>query len=106
MGRLGSDPEIKEVNDTQLAKFSLATDDSYMDKQGTKHEVTDWHNIEIWGGLAKVAQNYLKKGALVYIEGKSKTDQYQNEAGQTQYRHFIRGNVLKMLDKKKENGGY
>ena len=54
VGRLGSDPEIKEVNGTQLAKFSLATDDSYTDKQGTKHEVTDWHNVEIWGAWPKL----------------------------------------------------
>ena len=75
VGRLGKDPVLKHFsNDNAIAEFSLATDDSYKNREGQKVEQTDWHNIKIpTKKQAEIAEKYLKKGSLVFIEGKIKT---------------------------------
>lgn len=71
IGRLGSDPESKQVNgDRMLTKFSLATNESYRNSAGEKVEETQWHNVIAWGKIAEIAGKYLKKGSEVAIEGK------------------------------------
>ena len=74
IGNLGKDPEIRRLeNGAVLASFSLATSESYTDKQsGEKKEVTDWHDVVLWRGLAEVAEKYLHKGTKIYVEGKLK----------------------------------
>ena len=73
IGRLGKDPEVKTLeNGTKRASFSLATNEFYRDKEGNKIENTEWHNIICWRNLAEIAEKYLTKGKLIYVEGKLK----------------------------------
>src|SRR5262249_49927106 len=92
---------------TSVAKFSLATDDRYTDKNGEKQERTEWHNITAWGKLAEICGQYLRKGKLVYIEGSIRTDSWDDkETGQKRYRTEIHANAMQMLDRKgDENSG-
>jgi len=70
IGRLGKDPEIRSTpSGTSVARFSLATDEKYTDRNGEKQERTEWHNIAAWGKLGEICGQYLRKGKLVYIEG-------------------------------------
>jgi len=98
LGRVGSDVEIRKLqNDKQLASFSLATNESYTDKSGNKIENTEWHNLTVFGGLSKVCESYVKKGDLLYIEGKIQTKKVEEK-----YYTSIIVSELKMLGGKKE----
>src|SRR5687768_1012685 len=101
IGRLGKDPEVKTLgNGATVANFSVATSESYKDKTtGEKKEVTDWHNVVLWRGLADVAGKYLKKRDLVYIEGKIKTRMWEKN-GEKHYITEILGENLTMLSTK------
>ena len=107
IGRLGKDPVIKHFeNGGAIAEFTLATDDSYKDKQGNKVEQTDWHNIKInFPKLAEVAEKYLKKGSLVHIEGKIKTRSYDDKDGNKRYVTEVIAESFRMLDSKKDSSG-
>ena len=96
IGRLGQDPEIKNVNGTKVANFSIATTESYKDKNGQKVENTEWHNIVIWGGLADVVESYVHKGDQLYLEGKLMTRKWEKE-GITYSRTEIVCNQMQML---------
>jgi single-strand DNA-binding protein len=87
LGRLGKDPEMRHMEASGQAKttFSLATSEKYKDREGNKVEETEWHNVVAWGSAAEMLAKYLQKGSLVYIEGKSKTRQYQTQTGETRY---------------------
>jgi len=110
VGRLGKDPELRSIpSGTSVAKFSLATDDRFTDKAGEKQERTEWHNIVVWGKLAEICGQYLRKGRLVYIEGSIRTDSWDDkETGVKKYRTEIVANTMQMLEKKgdDEGGGY
>lgn len=99
IGNLGNDPEIRNLeNGSKLARFSIATSESYTDKQtGQRRDITDWHNIVVWRGLADVAEKYLRKGAKIYVEGKLKTRSWQDESGQTKYATEVVGDNFTML---------
>lgn len=102
IGNLGADPEVKEVNGQKVASFSVATSESWKDKtSGEKKTATEWHNIIIWGALAGVVESYLKKGAQVYLEGKSTNRSWEHE-GAKHYRTEIVCNSMKMLGGKSE----
>lgn len=101
VGNLGKDPELQKVNDTEVCKFSIATSESYKNKQGEKQTQTEWHNVELWGGLAKLSQ-YLSKGSTIYLEGKITTQSWENEDGQKVYKTVIRANKVQMLSRKEE----
>jgi single-strand DNA-binding protein len=105
VGRLGKDPEVRSLdNGKSVANFSLATSESYKDKQtGEKKEVTEWHNIVLWAGLAEIAAKYLAKGSLVYIEGKNRTRSWEKD-GVTRYTTEIVGDNLQMLGGKSDGG--
>ena len=107
VGRLGKDPEIRSTpSGTSVAKFSLATDDKYTDRAGEKQERTEWHNIVVWGKLAEICGQYLKKGKLVYLEGSIRTDSWDDkESGQKKYRTEIVANQMQMLDRRGDEGG-
>jgi len=108
VGRLGKDPEIRSTpNGNSVAKFTIATDERFTDKNGEKQERTEWHNITAWGKLAEICGQYLRKGKLVYIEGSIRTDSWDDkESGQKRYRTEIVANTMKMLDRKgDENSG-
>lgn len=97
IGRLGNDPEQRATgNGTAVTKFRMATTESYRDKEGKKVETTEWHNIVIFGKLAEIAGQYLKKGSLVYIEGKNKTRKWDKD-GQTHYTTEIEASEMQMM---------
>jgi single-strand DNA-binding protein len=82
-GHVGRDPEIRSTaTGTQVANFSLATNESYTDKAGNRVEKVEWHKLVAWGKLAEIAHGYLSKGAPVLIEGKLQTREWEDKAGQ------------------------
>src|SRR5687767_6067224 len=110
VGRLGKDPEVRNLdNGATVANFTIATSESYKDKTtGEKKEVTEWHNIVLWRGLAEISQKYLHKGDLVYIEGKLRTRSWEKE-GVTRYTTEVVADNMTMLSTKggaNSGGGY
>jgi len=106
VGRLGKDPEVRNLeNGATVANFSIATSETYKDKTtGDKKEVTEWHNIVLWRGLAEVAAKYLHKGDMIYIEGKLRTRSWEKE-GVTRYTTEVVGDNMTMLSTKREGSG-
>ena len=105
VGNVGKDPEVQYVSDNvPVARFTLATSETYKDKNGEKVTNTEWHNIAIWRGLAKVVEQYVKKGSQLYIEGKITHRQYEKD-GVTKYFTEIVANNMQMLGKAGENSG-
>ncbi len=105
IGNLGKDPEIIRLESgVKKATFSLATTEVYKNKEGVKTEHTEWHNIVLWRGLAEVAENYLKKGNSVYIEGRIRKREYEDKEGQKRYITDILGDVMTMLGGPKREG--
>ncbi|MCH7407821.1 single-stranded DNA-binding protein [Belliella sp. DSM 111904] len=99
VGNLGQDPEVRHLEgDKVVANVSLATTESYKDRSGNRVDNTEWHDLELWDGLAKIAENYLKKGSKIYVEGKIKTDSWQDEQGNNRRKVRIRVQNLTMLD--------
>ncbi|HUR80950.1 MAG TPA: single-stranded DNA-binding protein [Thermoanaerobaculia bacterium] len=109
VGRLGRDPEMRSTpGGNNVAKFTVATDEKFTDREGNKQERTEWHNIVAWGKLGEICGQYLRKGKLVYIEGSIRTDSWDDkESGQKKYRTEIIANTMKMLDRRgdEEGGG-
>lgn len=101
IGRLGKDPEVRNLdNGAVVANFSIATSESYKDRTtGEKKEITEWHNIVLWRGLAEVAQKFLRKGEMVYIEGKLRTRSWEKD-GVTRYTTEIVADNMTMLSPK------
>ena len=99
IGRLGKDPEVRHLESgTAVANFTMGTTESYRDRNtGERKEITDWHNIVLWRGLADVAEKYLKKGNLVYIEGKLKTRSWEDKDGNTRYTTEVVADNMTML---------
>ncbi len=101
IGNLGNDPFLQTIEgNIKVSKFSLATTENFKDSNGQNQSSTDWHNIILWRGLADLANNYLKKGSLVYVEGKIKTRSYDDKDGQKKYVTEIIAEQLILLDKK------
>ena|SRR5688572_16012345 len=105
IGRLGKDPEVRNLeNGVSVANFTMATSESYKDRTtGEKKEVTEWHNIVLWRGLAEISQKYLHKGDLVYIEGKLRTRSWERE-GVTRYTTEIVADNMTMLGSRSGGG--
>lgn len=101
VGRLGRDPEVRNLDSgVSVANFTLATSETYRDKtSGEKKEITEWHNVVLWRGLAEIAQKYLHKGDLVYIEGKLRTRSWEKE-GVTRYTTEVVADNMTMLSTK------
>jgi len=100
IGRVGKDPETHEFQTGKLATFSLATTEKYTDKSGEKQESTEWHNIIVNGKLADIVEKYVKKGDLVYVEGKIKYQEYEDKAGVKKTSTRINCLALQMLSSK------
>ncbi|KJV39420.1 single-stranded DNA-binding protein [Acinetobacter brisouii] len=100
VGTLGRDPETKTFpNGGSLTQFSIATSDSWVDKStGERKEQTEWHRIVLHNRLGEIAQQYLRKGSKVYIEGSLRTRQWTDQNGQERYSTEIRGDQMQMLD--------
>jgi single-strand DNA-binding protein len=109
IGNLGKTPELrKTTGGNPVTDFSVATTERYNDKQGVKQEVTEWHNIVVWGKLAEIAAQYLKKGSSVYVEGKIQTQSWDKD-GQKHYKTEIVASNFQMLDKmeqSQQSGGF
>jgi single-strand DNA-binding protein len=105
VGRLGRDPETRFTSGGQaVANFTMATDESYKDKSGERQKRTEWHRIVVWGKLAEITQQYLKKGMLVYIEGRIQTRQWEDKRdGQKRSTTEIVANAMKMLTSRAES---
>ncbi|WP_258102906.1 single-stranded DNA-binding protein [Marinoscillum sp. MHG1-6] len=98
VGRLGKEPEIRHLeNGAAVANFPIATSETYKDRNtGERREQTEWHNIVLWRGLAEVAEKFLKKGDMVYIEGKLRTRSWEKD-GITRYTTEVVGDNMTML---------
>ena len=104
VGNLGKDPEIRHLdNGVAVANFSLATTESYTNKQGERVNQTEWHNVVLWRGLADIAEKYLKKGNSVYIEGKIVTRKWEDKDSNTRYSTDIVADKMTMLGSKQES---
>ena len=99
VGRLGRDPETRYTSGGQaVANFTLATDETFKDRAGERQKRTEWHRIVLWGKLAEIAQQYLKKGMLVYVEGRLQTRQWEDKRdGQKRTTTEIVGTAMRML---------
>ncbi len=106
IGRLGKDPEVRRLDSgSTVAKFSLATSESYKDKDGNKVETTEWHNVVVWRAQAEIAEKYLKKGMLVYVEGKLTYREYTDKDNVKKYFTEIVASNFQMLERKEGGGG-
>jgi single-strand DNA-binding protein len=101
IGNLGKDPEIRRLeNGAIVASFSIATSESFTDKNsGEKKEITDWHDIVLWRGLAEIAEKYIRKGTKIYVEGKLKKRSWQDKEGNTKYNTEVIGEELTILSR-------
>ncbi len=98
VGRLGRDPETRYTGSGQaVANFSLATDESYKDRNGERQKRTEWHKIVVWGKQAEIAQQYLKKGSLIFIEGRIQSREWQDKEGQKRTSFEIVASNFRML---------
>ena len=98
LGRLGKDPLIKQLdNGRVVCTVTLATNDYYTDKEGNRKESTEWHNLEIWDNQARTAEKYLKKGSVIYVEGKIRTDKYTDPEGIEKTVKKIRVLIMQMM---------
>lgn len=108
VGRLGKDPETRHLESgVAVTNFSVATSENYKDRNtGERKEVTEWHNVVLWRGLAEVAEKYLHKGDMVYVEGKLRTRSWEKD-GITRYTTEVVGDNMTMLGSKGSGeGGY
>lgn len=104
IGNSGKDPEYKTLQDgTPVAKLTIATTESYRLKSGQTQSRTDWHTIMAWRGLATLAHQYIKKGTLLYVEGKLRSRLYEDKDGNKKYVTEVVSDQLILLDKKPKN---
>ena len=107
IGNLGKDPEMRYLPSGEaIANFSVATSENWTDKtSGDKKEATEWHRVAFFGRTAEVAGQYLKKGAKIYVEGSLRTRKWQDKDGQDRYTTEVKGDVMRMLDRRGEGSG-
>lgn len=96
-GRIGQEPEFRTVGDTEVGKFSLATSKKWKNKDGDIVEDTNWHNVEVWGGLCKVLRK-VPKGGRVIINGEIKYEKWEDKEGNNRISTKIRANQLQVID--------
>lgn len=101
IGNLGKDPDIRRLeNGSTVASFPLATSEIYTDRNsGEKKEITDWHDIVVWRGLAEIAEKYIRKGTKIYVEGKLKKRSWQDKDGNTRYSTEVVGDEITILSR-------
>ncbi len=104
IGNLGKDPDIQHLEgNIAVAKFSLATTETFKDRAGKLISQTEWHTVVLWRGLAELAQKYLHKGSLVYIEGRLRTRSWEDKEGNKKFATEVVGDNLIMLDKRADS---
>ncbi|WP_165175030.1 single-stranded DNA-binding protein [Desulfovibrio sp. ZJ369] len=103
IGRLGRDPELRYTQSgAPVASLSVATDESYTDRDGNKVERTEWHRVSVFQRQAETCANYLTKGSLVYVEGSLQTRKWQDQQGQDRYTTEIKAQRVQFLDRKSD----
>ena len=103
IGNVGKDPEVRHFEGGgSVANFSLATTERYKDRNGETKDVTEWHNIVCWRQLADLAENYIRKGTQIYVEGKLRTRSYESN-GATRYVTEIQADSIQLLGKRGDN---
>jgi single-strand DNA-binding protein len=106
VGRLGRDPETRYTSAGQaVCNFTLATDETYKDRAGERQKRTEWHRIVVWGKQAEIAQQYLHKGSLIFVEGRIQTRQWDDREGQKRTTVEIVASNFRMLGGRGEGGG-
>jgi single-strand DNA-binding protein len=106
VGRLGKDPETRYMtNGEAVTNVTLATSENWKDKSGEKQEKTEWHNLTFYRRLAEIAGEYLKKGSMIYVEGKLATRKWQDKEGVDRYTTEVIAGEMKMLSGKPSGGG-
>lgn len=104
IGNLGKDPDVHHLEgNIAVAKFPLATTETYKDRSGKLISQTEWHTVVLWRGLAELAQKYLHKGSLVYIEGRLHTRSWEDKEGSRKFATEVVGDNLIMLDKRADS---
>lgn len=105
IGNLGKDPEVQVLEgNIAVAKFPLATTETFKDRSGKLVSQTEWHTVVLWRGLAELAQKYLHKSSLVYIEGRLRTRSWEDKEGNRKFATEVVGDNLIMLDKRADSG--
>jgi single-strand DNA-binding protein len=100
IGRLGRNPELKNIpSGKKVCVFSMAVNRRWKDKDGESQEITDWFNIEAWERLGEICSDYLKKGSLIFLEGRLQTDSFE-EDGNTRYFTKVITSNMQMLERK------
>jgi single-strand DNA-binding protein len=103
IGYLGRDAEARyTTKGTKYATFTVAVNRTWKSAEGEKHEATDWFLINAWGRLADIAVQYLKKGRLVFVEGRLQTDRWEDPKGETHYRTTVIARTIQLLDRRPE----
>ena len=106
IGNLGKDPDVQYLEgNIGVAKFPLATTETYKDRSGKLISQTEWHTVLLWRGLAELAQKYLHKGSLIYIEGRLRTRSWEDKEGNKKFATEVVGDNLIMLDKRGDGHG-
>lgn len=106
IGHLGQDPEVRHLESgASIAKLRVATNENYKDKEGNWQDRTEWHTVIAWRYLAERAEKSMKKGSLVYIEGKLTTRKWQDSDGKDRWTTEVVANTLRSLDRKEGGGG-
>ncbi|HEY0066480.1 MAG TPA: single-stranded DNA-binding protein [Flavisolibacter sp.] len=106
IGNLGKDPDVQFLEgNIAVAKFPLATTETFKDRTGKLISQTEWHTVVLWRGLAELAQKYLHKGSLVYIAGRLRTRSWEDKEGNRKFATEVVGDNLIMLDKRSDGGG-
>jgi single-strand DNA-binding protein len=105
IGNLGKDPDLRYTpGGAAVVNFPIATNERWKDKNGQPQERTEWHNIVLWGRLAEIANDYLKKGSSVYIEGRLQTRSWDDRDGNKRYTTEVVGNQMQMLGRQADAG--
>jgi single-strand DNA-binding protein len=106
IGNLGKDPELRYTpGGAAVVNFSIATNERWKDKSGQSQERTEWHNIVLWGRLAEIANDYLKKGSSVYIEGRLQTRSWEDRDGNKRYTTEVVGRQMQLLGRETRTDG-
>lgn len=107
IGNLGKDPDVQYLEgNISMAKFPLATTEMYKERSGKMGSQTEWHNIILWRGLADLAQKFLHKGSLIYLEGKLRTRSWEDRDGHKKFVTEIMGDNFIMLDRRTDSSNY
>lgn len=104
IGNLGRDPEVRQLEGGQsMARFSIATNENYQDKAGNWQKQTEWHNVVAWRFLAERAEKQLKKGTLIYLEGKLTTRKWQDQNGNDKYTTEVVARTIRILERRESD---